>query len=484
MMKISLGRKIAFLIISVAVLLSGICIIVSGAVNRKTMEKEYIITADSMAATVAVTVDGDRMQKITEKVMEIYDNADDKLSNEEQENPDFEAYAGQYLHLMKDEDYLIIRDRIRKIQDVSEVDCVYTLYPVPEDETAVYIVDAAYDDIVTPGRFDMVEEVCKQYLDDPKQGFPAFVTNTPEYGWVVTACAPIYNSNGEVVCFAAVDLSMNDVLEKENRFLFMLTGILLILTALICLLSILYVKYKIVKPINMLSEAAGQYGQKKSDTVHHEFSSITIHTGDELEILLHSMIQMEKDIDNYIENLTQTKAQLTSARQQVDDMHELAHMDSLTGIRNRLAYDKEMLLLDNDIQVGRHLFGIAMIDLNFLKVINDTYGHECGNSAIIALTELICEIFAHSPVFRIGGDEFAVILKNNDYRKIETLSEKFNQRLEQLKTDAALQPWEKISAAFGYALFDKETDHCAEDVFKRADKNMYERKKAMKAVRK
>ena len=482
-MRLSLGKKITVLMIAFAVLLSGTCMIVSAAVNRSTMEKEYIITADSMAATVAVIVDGDRMQRITEKVMEIYDRSDQKLSNEEQENPAFEAYAAQYLHLMNDEDYLVIRDQLRKIQDVSEADYIYTICPVPEDGTAVYIVDAASDHAVTPGLFDYAEEKNLIYMNDLKQGVPAFVTNTPEYGWLVTACAPVYNSNGAVVCFAAVDLSMNDVLEKENKFLFMLAGILLILTIMISLISIFYVTYRIVRPINLLSGAARQYGQKQAGAVHHEFSSVDIHTGDELELLHASMIQMEKDIDSYIESLTRTEEQLTSVRQQADDLHELAHMDSLTGIRNRLAYDKEILRLDREIQNGRHEFGIAMIDLNFLKVINDTYGHEFGNTAIITLSQLICDVFSHSPVFRIGGDEFAVILKNHDYHKIEMLSEKFSLQMEALRTEEELRPWEKISAAFGYALFEAETDHCAEDVFKRADQKMYENKKEMKAVR-
>ena len=165
-------------------------------------------------------------------------------------------------------------------------------------------------------------------------------------------------------------------------------------------------------------------------------------------------------------------------------MQELAHMDSLTGIQNRLAYDKEILKLDTEIQHGLCSFGIAMIDLNFLKFINDTYGHEYGNIAIISLSQLIGNIFSRSPIFRIGGDEFVVILKNQDYYKIDSLKEQFNQQIEQFEKDSGLQPWEKISAAFGYAKFNTDTDSCADDVFRRADQNMYERKKEMKALRK
>ena len=482
-MKLSLGGKIVILIILIAVILNGTCISVSAIVFSKIMEKEYIITSDSMAATVAAVVDGDKVEIITNKVMEIYSKAENKVCNTEWETPEFDSYAEQYLHLMEDETYIEVQNSLREIQDVSEADCVYTLRICPEEKTAVYIVDAAYnEELVTPGCFDMVEEVCYPYIHKLNMGFPAFITNTEEYGWVVTSCMPIYNSKGDIVCFAAVDLSMNDVKAVENRFMISLAVLLLLLTVIICIICIAYVKKKIIKPINMLSEAAGQYRQKSGS--HNEFKNINIHTGDELEVLLGSMIQMEKDIDNYIENLTQTKAQLSTARQQADDMHELAYMDSLTGIRNRLAYDKEVLKLDNEINNGLVNFGIAMIDLNFLKYINDTYGHENGNTAIVLLSNIICRIFAHSPVFRIGGDEFAVILKNNDYNKIESLAVEFNRHIENLAKDSTLPPWEKISAAFGYALFEPENDRCADDVFNRADKNMYERKKQMKAERK
>ncbi|HAJ98321.1 MAG TPA: hypothetical protein DCO72_11370 [Ruminococcus sp.] len=485
MIKLSLGRKIVLVIILIAVVLSGTCIFVSGMANRKTMDKEYMITADSMAWTSAVMLDGDSVQEITEKVMEIYRNSDIKLDNTQYEDPRFESYVEQYSHLMEDEDYIAVQEQLRKIQDVSEVDCIYTVCIVPEDKTAVYIVDGAYgDELVPAGCFDFLEEESIQYINTPEKGLPAFISHTEEYGYMATAGAPIYNSSGEIVCLSMVDLSMSEVLAKENRFLLALAGVLLILTFIICMIAIVCVNQSIVKPINMLSETAKQYGQKQSGIPHHEFSSLNIHTGDELEILLKSMMQMENDIDSYIESLTKTKQQLSSARQQADDMHELAHMDSLTGIRNRLAYDKEIIRLDEEIQKGLCSFGIAMIDLNFLKRINDTYGHECGNSAIIALSQLICEVFIHSPVFRIGGDEFAVILKNHDYNKIKCLEQRFNQCIATFRADTSLQPWEKISAAFGYALFDAETDSCADDVFKRADQKMYERKKEMKAIRK
>jgi len=484
-MKLSLGKKIVILIILLAVLLSGTCIAVSGIVNRRTMDNEYVITADSLASTVAVIIDSERMERITDKVMELYYASDNKVSVQHSYDSGFSEYVEQYLYLMEDEDYIALREELRKIQEVCEADNIYTMCVCPADKTTVYIVDAGDgEDFWSPGYFDILDENCYPYLDDLSQGFPTFITDSPEYGWVVTACTPVFSSKGNVICFACVDLDMNDVLETEKRFLFMLAGILLGLTLTICITAIIYVKKKIVKPINMLSETAGKYGQKQSGENDSKFSSLSIHTGDELEILLNSMVKMENDIDRYIDSLTQTKQQLSTARQQADDMHELAHMDALTGIRNKLAYDKETAKIDGEIANGGTSFGIAMIDLNFLKVINDTYGHEYGNETIKELSRLICSTFVHSMVFRIGGDEFAVILRNSDYEKIELLENEFNQKLLQINGNSALKPWEKISAAFGYALFDKTSDLCADDVFKRADHKMYERKKEMKAMRK
>ena len=483
-MKLSLGQKLIISVIMISIILSGISLIISNIVIRRMIDEKYAAAANELSATVGAALDKERVAAITDKVMEVYRSSGQKFSNEQWEEDGYEAYADQFLFLMEDEDYLAVRDSLRTFQELNSVDCIYTAFIVPEDIAMVYIVDAAEKDAVTPGCFDPVYEMNYDSLKNPERGFPAYITNTPEYGWLLTAASPVYDNDGNMICYAALDISMNDIRAEQARFSLTLGILLSLITAAICVLTIIYVRRKIVKPINMLSEAAGQYGQQQGEA-HHEFSSINIHTGDELEVLLGSMVQMEQDIENYIHNLTQTKEQLTSARQHADDMQKAALLDSLTGIRNRLAYDKEIVRLEEEMkETDRKNYGIAMIDLNFLKVINDTYGHEQGNAAIVALSKIICDVFVHSPVFRIGGDEFAVILRNNDYDKIEALQDEFNDRLAELQAIDSRKPWEKLSAAFGYALFDPALDQSADDVFKRADQKMYEHKKAMKAERK
>ena len=117
--------------------------------------------------------------------------------------------------------------------------------------------------------------------------------------------------------------------------------------------------------------------------------------------------------------------------------------------------------------------------MNDLKRINDENGHEAGDSYIRGCCHLICETFKHSPVFRIGGDEFIAILTGQDYeiryQLVGTLRGIFEEYCEREELD----PWDRYSASVGMA------DHiCGENtfelVFKRADLEMYREKKKFK----
>ena len=128
-------------------------------------------------------------------------------------------------------------------------------------------------------------------------------------------------------------------------------------------------------------------------------------------------------------------------------------------------------------------FVCVMIDLNFLKKINDSFGHDKGNIAIRALCRIVCDIYDHSPVFRIGGDEFVVILENSDLQNSAELEGIFKNHIAELQKNLTLSTWERVSAAIGIAIFDPAGDKTVEDVFKRADNLMYENKRAVKGNR-
>ena len=171
------------------------------------------------------------------------------------------------------------------------------------------------------------------------------------------------------------------------------------------------------------------------------------------------------------------------AKQRAAELGELVIKDSLTGIRNKTGYDKEIRKIEWEMASGLKELGVAMIDLNFLKRINDTYGHDKGDVAIISLSRIVCHIFEHSPVFRIGGDEFVVILKGHDLEFIDDLVIEFKRQIKALQDDSNFEYWEKTSAAIGYAIYNPEIDSSYENIFKRADNEMYKNKKEMKAIR-
>ena len=168
---------------------------------------------------------------------------------------------------------------------------------------------------------------------------------------------------------------------------------------------------------------------------------------------------------------------LTKTRREADEMNELAHKDPLTGVGSKLAYDQQVTKLTEEMRRGEARYGIVMIDMNDLKKLNDTYGHERGNDAIRKTCSVICEVFAHSPVYRFGGDEFVVVVKGSDYEHVDALVRKFRAAVRASEG----QPWEKVNAAIGYALYDGEDT--VDEVFRKADYRMYEQKKETKPGR-
>jgi len=155
--------------------------------------------------------------------------------------------------------------------------------------------------------------------------------------------------------------------------------------------------------------------------------------------------------------------------------------DSLTGVANRELFERKTGIMNGNIQNDAQSvhFAICECDLNNLKVINDTYGHESGDFYIKACCKVICNFFKHSPVFRTGGDEFVVILQNEDYENYEQIKKDINDFVmsEVNKKSSIL---EKISFAAGFSKFNSKTDKTVGDVLNRADFEMYIHKKCVK----
>jgi len=164
-----------------------------------------------------------------------------------------------------------------------------------------------------------------------------------------------------------------------------------------------------------------------------------------------------------------------------DEYHVINHLNSLLQNINCCEVDIRKTISAPEAlkMIASTQIDIAILDINFLKKTNDSYGHEAGNLLIQECSRLICRIFKHSPVYRIGGDEFAVILERNDYKKREQLAKKFFDEVSNtfITVDEKKIP---VSIALGIAEFIPEEDSLYHDVFQRADERMYENKAAIK----
>lgn len=469
-MKISLGAKTIILIIVIAAIIGATGLIVSSQFINRIVDDSYKNKVDDIAHTMAVVVDADDAAALCDEIMAIYEATDEKVGSEEWGSEAFDTYIDRFAHLEDTEEFQNLQSQLRRIQDENEVDCLYLTAVDEPTVSMLYLVDGAYEDACPPGCFDPLYEENQELLTDPERGFPPYITNTDPYGWLVTAGAPVYDSDGNLVCYAMADISMDMIRSQQKQFSLMLSLGLAALTVLICIAAIIIVNRIIIRPINRLSGAAERYSQENQS----ELEGLSINTNDEIQSLYLSIKNMTHDINRYIDNLMATRNELTQTRIKADEMDALANRDPLTGVGSKLAYDRKVEELTEEIARGQAEFGIVMVDMNYLKRLNDTYGHEKGNAAILKTCETICDVFKHSPVYRIGGDEFVVVLKGRDHAAAESLLKEFDDAL--AATDG--EPWEKISAATGYANY--ENDGAVEPVFRRADQKMYERKKEMK----
>ena len=156
---------------------------------------------------------------------------------------------------------------------------------------------------------------------------------------------------------------------------------------------------------------------------------------------------------------------------------ELARRDELTGVKNKTAYNELEKSVQANIDNGMDYlpFGLLVCDTNDLKKINDAQGHVAGDEYIKKSAKLLCDIFVHSPVFRVVGDEFVVFLRGDDYSNKENLMNSLRAQVQKnLKSGSG------PILASGMAEYTPEKDTFISEIFERADKAMYKNKRELK----
>ena len=210
----------------------------------------------------------------------------------------------------------------------------------------------------------------------------------------------------------------------------------------------------IIRPLEQLTTAAQKITAGQLDI------NLPTETNDEIGILIRAF--------------NTTAAHL---RKYTSSMETLAYQDAMTKVKNPASYKLTIDNLEKQIKEGLARFAVVMCDLNGLKRINDNYGHKAGDRAIKIAADIICRSFPYSAVFRIGGDEFVVILQGIGYENRVNFFADLDKRIEENKLKA-IEPYEAITIARGMSAFAPKSDENYQQVFERADAAMYQDKKA------
>ncbi|MGN1338880.1 MAG: diguanylate cyclase [Oscillospiraceae bacterium] len=223
-----------------------------------------------------------------------------------------------------------------------------------------------------------------------------------------------------------------------------------VLITLVFILVSSIIARSLVSPLKELNEAAKEIADGNLDV------KLTVRSKDEIGTLTRSFRETADRL-----------------KEQIDYINSLAYTDSLTGVNNNTAYQRDVNRVRGEIRTGCAHFSLAVIDVNGLKQINDNYGHEYGNMLISATAEAVAKVFGREHVFRIGGDEFAVLMRDTTLEECRELADRFHDELKVCSSSVS------AAAAVGISEY-VPADSCYEEVFRRADEEMYHIKTAMK----
>jgi diguanylate cyclase (GGDEF)-like protein len=326
------------------------------------------------------------------------------------------------------------------VRDLGNNEFVFTIDPDPESPGAfgdhIPYTDALYQASLG------VPSVDKEPYED-------------SWGRFYSAYTPVFDSDGQVAGIVAVDFSaewFEQQISNQIKTTLTISGISIFFAVVIIILIAAQYKKRfrfLFSEMNKVSDGI--------ETLVHEISpsakieplkeADTAHAADDIESLGNKIQALE-----------------TMLSEQISFVRSQAYVDGLTGLGNRAAYEEHVERLDDAIKEGTAKFSVAIFDLNGLKEINDRYGHEKGDEAIISAASVLKQVFQNGVHYRIGGDEFLVISEGADSDMLPELDEVREEK-------------SGVSLSGGCAVYNADADTCYRSVFNRADTAMYNAKK-------
>ncbi len=330
-------------------------------------------------------------------------------------------------------------------------------------------------------------------IDTTKKIEPT-ITND-KWGSLCCSYAPVYSEDGTLICHVGCDVNMESILQERQSYIIYMSLCSVGVTFIVLLIAIFFTNKFFSRPISRLTSEAKKFVPAKNTSyedagvLQMELKSLD-EVSDIYEVLrstqmniidyLNDLSKLEKDNEQYQTSLQQAKDDIKDKDELLGRMSVEVYRDALTHVGSKTAYIRKADELSVMITDGTAEFAVAMVDINDLKRINDQYGHKAGDTYIQGCCRIICDVFKHSPVFRIGGDEFVAVLTGVDYQNRDALLKQARSEFSKCYSNTKMPLYQRYSAAVGLAVF-KPEDITFEYVFKRADKAMYADKMSFKS---
>lgn len=366
---------------------------------------------------------------------------------------------------------------------------IYKFDPVDPHATVIIDLDEEYTD--DPPE-ESIEWIGDTYDVDPPfdsdiylmtTGKQAAVHNvkTEDGEYLLSYVRPILDKDGNYACSACVDFSMNHIHQQDREFIYQLISILAVFLFLILGGNIYYIRNKVTHPLDRISSCIDSFVYETEASRFQNvqrLEALDFRQEDEIGVLYNSFVSNLKESLYYMSNFNKAKDEIVEKENEIEKISQKTYTDGLTPAKNKAAFLDDEIVFNIKIKNGLKDIATVMVDINNLKYVNDTFGHDVGDKYILGCYDIIQDTYKNSPIYRMGGDEFLLVLTEKDYEDRDQLFEDINTKYQQCYDNEEKEPYERYSASVGMAVYNDGDEF--RDIIKRADKHMYERKMIFK----
>ena len=416
-----------------------------------------------LGTTLIIQSRKDLKQQMQGRMLDILNSAAALLDGDILENLEKEDYdTPEYQSCLK---------TLRAFQEHFNLDYIYGVRDMGNKEFT-FTIDP---DLESPGEFGE-PIVYTDALYSASQGVAA-VDNVPyedRWGRFYSAYMPVFDSKGNVGGIIAVDVEA-EWFEKRTREHIFTTLIICIAAIAFGGIIVFLITGKINKRIGFLNSEMTHLSEEVEDLA----VELRLASGFKSNAFDAEYMSSKKDFharvtDGFDELCVRLKLVRKELQKFIDEAHEMAYTDALTGAGNRNAYIEALKQLSNKIKKGNAAFSIAVFDINGLKNANDSFGHEFGDLMIVTAAEVLKKAVCLENLFRIGGDEFVAVMDRVSeselsiiFQNVDSFIAEKNSKIEDFKIKAPL------AISKGASSFNPDSDSDVKSVFHRADDAMY-----------